>query len=318
MQICATLIPMNLKYLMVKLNQISSQYLGKIMYALFLISILETLASFALLSPALRLAANGANPTIVRAETILLAFIAICVWLTFQFGFAVMLLKMTRREYTNLGFIFIGFRRLNPALKVIGSFGGLIALLAVVARFATKFIFHKLNPDFVFEMPDISSLQNAGQIADQPEVISTMAVDMLLFVAIFIGILFLLGLLVLIRFVFVFQLHFDNPTMSLPNLFKKSFQMMHKNVFRLILFALRAGGKQLFIAIFLAIIVNFIPEDKNSSLSILTFIIDMIYFINMYTAMIRIYLTVPVMYNEILNPRLEIPSEQANPAENQE
>jgi hypothetical protein len=297
---------MNLKYLMVKLNQVSSLYLGKIMYALFLISILETLASFAVLSPALRLAANGANPLLVRAETILLAFLAICVWLTFQFGFAVMLLKMTRREYTNLGFIFIGFRRFNPAGKIIGAFGGLIALLAVLARFATKFIFQKINPNFTFSMPDITALQDAGQIADQPEVISTMAIDMLLFVAIFLGVLFVLGLVVLIRFVFVFQLHFDNPSMPLPNLFKKSWQMMHKNVLRLILFALRAGGKQLFIAIFLAILVNFIPEDKNSGLSILTFIIDMIYFINMYTAMIRIYLTVPVLYEEILNPRLEI------------
>lgn len=297
---------MNLKYLMVKLNQVSSLYLGKIMYALFLISILETLASFAVLSPALRLAANGANPLLVRAETILLAFLAICVWLTFQFGFAVMLLKMTRREYTNLGFIFIGFRRFNPAGKIIGAFGGLIALLAVLARFATKFIFQKINPNFTFSMPDITALQDAGQIADQPEVISTMAIDMLLFVAIFLAVLFVLGLVVLIRFVFVFQLHFDNPSMPLPNLFKKSWQMMHKNVLRLILFALRAGGKQLFIAIFLAILVNFIPEDKNSGLSILTFIIDMIYFINMYTAMIRIYLTVPVLYEEILNPRLEI------------
>lgn len=294
---------------MVKLNQFSSLYLGKIMYALFLISILETLASFAVLSPAMRLAANGTNPSIVRAETILFAFLAICVWLTFQFGFAVMLLKMTRREYTNLGFIFIGFRRLNPAGKIIGTFGGLIAILALISRFATKFIFQKINPNFVFSMPDISSLQDAGQIADQPEVISTMAIDMLLFVAIFLAVLFVLGLFVLIRFVFVFQLHFDNPSMSIPKLFKKSWQMMHKNVFKLILFALRAGGKQLFIAIFLAILVNFIPESKNSGLSILTFIIDMIYFINMYTAMIRIYLTVPVMYEEIRNEKLAISSE---------
>ena len=296
----------DIKHLMLKLNQVSSLYLGKIMYALFLISILETLASFAVLSPAMRLAANGANPSIVRAETILLAFLAICVWLTFQFGFAIMLLKMTRREYTNLGFIFIGFRRLNPAGKIIGAFGGLTAILALISRFATKFIFQKINPNFVFSVPDISSLQDAGQIADQPEVISTMAIDMLLFVAIFLAVLFILGLFVLIRFVFVFQLHFDNPSMSIPKLFKKSWQMMHKNVLRLILFALRAGGKQLFIAIFLAILVNFIPESKNSGLSILTFIIDMIYFIHMYTAMIRIYLTVPVLYEEILHPRLQI------------
>ncbi|MBR0496448.1 MAG: hypothetical protein IJJ71_09770 [Treponema sp.] len=297
---------MNLKQLMVKLNQVSSLYLGKIMYALFLMSIMETLASFALLSPVMRLLSNGANPLVVKAETFLLAFFAICVWLSFQFGFAIMLLKMTRREYTNLGFLFIGFRRLNPAGKVIGAFGGLIAILSLVARFVTKFIFYKINPDFSFDKIDLSALQNADQIAGQPELLSSVAVDMLTLVGIFLGVLFVLGLFVLIRFVFVFQLHFDNPSMSLLQLFKKSNLMMRKNVFRLILFALRAGGKQLFIAVFLAVIVNFIPESKTSGLSVLVFIIDMIYFINMYTAMVRIYLTVPVMYEEILHPKLEI------------
>ena len=297
---------MNLKQLMVKLNQVSSLYLGKIMYALFLMSIMETLASFAVLSPVMRLLSNGANPLVVKAETFLLAFFAICVWLCFQFGFAIMLLKMTRREYTNLGFLFIGFRRLNPAGKVIGAFGGLIAILSLVARFVTKFIFYKINPDFSVDKIDLSALQNADQIAGQPELLSSVAVDMLTLVGIFLGVLFVLGLFVLIRFVFVFQLHFDNPSMPLLQLFKKSSLMMHKNVFRLILFALRAGGKQLFIAVFLAVIVNFIPESKTSGLSVLVFIIDMIYFINMYTAMVRIYLTVPVMYEEILHPKLEI------------
>lgn len=297
---------MNLKQLMVKLNQVSSLYLGKIMYALFLMSIMETLASFAVLSPVMRLLSNGANPLVVKGETFLLAFFAICAWLCFQFGFAIMLLKMTRREYTNLGFLFIGFRRLNPAGKVIGTFGGLIAILSLVARFVTKFIFYKINPDFSFDKIDLSALQNADQIAGQPELLSSVAVDMLTLVGIFLGVLFVLGLFVLIRFVFVFQLHFDNPSMPLLQLFKKSSLMMHKNVFRLILFALRAGGKQLFIAVFLAVIVNFIPESKTSGLSVLVFIIDMIYFINMYTAMVRIYLTVPVMYEEILHPKLEI------------
>lgn len=296
----------DIKHLMLKLNQISSQYLGKIMYGLFLISILETLASFAILSPVMRLMANGTNPSIVKIETLLFAFLAICVWLTFQFGFAIMLLKMTRREYTNLGFIFIGFRRLNPALKVISAFGALIALLSLIARFITKFIFYKMNPDFSPDKIDLSALQNADQIAGQPELLSTLATDMLTLIAIFLGVLFVLALFLLIRFVFVFQLHFDNPSMPIIQLFKKSWQMMHKNVFKLILFALRSGGKQLFIAVFLAVLVNFIPESKNSGLSVLVFIIDMIYFINLYTAMVRIYLTVPVMYEEILHPKLEI------------
>ena len=297
---------MDIKRLMVKLNQIFSQYVGKIMYALFLMSILETIASLVLLSPLTNLLRGGAGALAVRAATFVFAFIVICVWLCFQFGFAVMLLKMTRREYTNLGFLFIGFRRLNPAGKVIGAFGFVIALLAIAARFIARLIFFKINPDFNFEMPDLTALQDSERLSENAEIISSAASDTLTFILIFLGVLFVLSLVVLIRFVFVFQLHFDNPSMPVARLFKKSAVMMRKNVFRLIVFALRAGGKPLVIALVLAVLVNFIPEKSNSGLSVLNFILDMVYFINMYTAMIRIYLTVPVLYNEILNPKLEI------------
>jgi hypothetical protein len=260
-------------------------------------SIIETLASFLVLSPAMRIAMNGANPATTRIFTLIFAFLAICVWLTFQFGFAIMLLKMTRSEYTNLGFLFAGFRCINPAIKVIAAFGLLISLLALISRFIAKFIFYKINPDF--------SIESISQIAENKELLTSFASDTVTFLVIFLGILFILSIIVLIRFVFVFQLHFDNPNEPILSVFRKSSQMMHKNVFRLILFSLRSGGKQLFTAIIFAVLVNFIPEDKSSGLSILTFIFDMIYFINLYTAMIRIYLTIPVLYEELLKPKDE-------------
>lgn len=294
---------MDNKRLMVKLNQISSQYLGKIMYALFLMSILESLSFFVILSPVMRIAQDSANMLALRGATLFLAFVAICVWLTFQFGFAVMLLQMTRRKNTNLGYIFIGFKCINPAGKIIVAFGSLIALLAVIARFIAKYVFLKIKPDFTLEAPSIETLQN---VAENSEKLSSIAMDTLLFVGLFLAILFVISLFVLIRFVFVFHLHFDNPNMSILSLFRKSAQMMHKNVFRLIVFALRAGGKQLGIAIFLALLVNLIPEDKHSGLSIIAFFLNIAYFVNFYTAMVRIYLTVPVLYESILNSVLEI------------
>ena len=283
------------KRLMVKLNQITSQYIGKIMYALFFMSILDTLVSFVILSPAMRVAQSGASPFTVKAATLVLAFVAICAWLTFQFGFAVMLLQMTRRKNTNLGYIFIGFKCFNPAGKVIVAFGALISLLAVIARFAAKFVFLKIKPDFSFEAPSLDSLQN---VAENTEQLSSLATDTLLFLALFLLILLVLSLFVLIRFVFVFHLHFDNPNLKISELFKKSAKMMHKNVLRLILFALRVGGKQLAIAILLALIVNFFPEEKHPGLSVLVFLLDIAYFVNFYTALIRVYLTVPVLYEE--------------------
>lgn len=289
---------MDIKRLMVKLNQISSQNLGKIMYALLFMSILDTLASFVILSPVMRMVQNGVSTIALRTGTFILAFLAICVWLTFQFGFAVMLLQMTRRKNTNLGFIFIGFKRFNPAGKIIVSFGALIALLAVIARFIAKFIFFKIYPDFSFATPSIEDLQAASENA---ELLSQSATQTLLFIGLFLLILFVLALAVLIRFVFVFHLHFDNPSMRVISLFRKSAELMQKNVFRLILFALKSGGKQLAIAIVLAAIGNFIPETKNSGLSVFVFLLNIAYFVNFYTAMVRIYLTVPTLYEEILS-----------------
>lgn len=301
---------MDIKRLMVKLNQISSQNLGKIMYALLFMSILDTLASFVILSPVMRMVQNGVSTIALRTGTFILAFLAICVWLTFQFGFAVMLLQMTRRKNTNLGFIFIGFKRFNPAGKIIVSFGALIALLAVIARFIAKFIFFKIYPDFSFATPSIEDLQAASENA---ELLSQSATQTLLFIGLFLLILFVLALAVLIRFVFVFHLHFDNPSMRVISLFRKSAELMQKNVFRLILFALKSGGKQLVIAIVLAAIGNFIPETKNPGLSVFVFLLNIAYFVNLYTAMVRIYLTVPVLYEEILSLTEHTEEVQNNP-----
>ncbi|WP_407429079.1 hypothetical protein [Treponema sp.] len=294
---------MNIKHLMVKLNQISSQYIGKIMYALLFMSVLEMLVSFVILSPAMRLFQSGADGFTLSFYVFVLAFIAICVWLTFQFGFTVMLLQMTRRKNTNLGYIFIGFKKINPAGKVIAVFGAFIALLALISRFLAKFIYIKIFPDFSLEAPSIDSLQN---VTENPELVSSLAAGILIFTGFFLAVLFVLALIILIRFVFVFHLHFDNPNLKIIEVFRKSAEMMHKNVIRLIVFALRAGGKQLLIAAFLAVISNFIPEEKYSAMSVLAFIISIAYFVNLYTAAIRIYLTVPVLYEEIKNGSSEI------------
>lgn len=294
---------MEIKKLMVRLNQVSSLYLGKIMYALFLMSILETLSFFVILSPSLHTSSQTAGIISPRLATIFLTFITLCVWLTFQFGFAVMLLRMTRRQHVNLGFMFMGFKKFNPAGKVIMSFALLFAILAVLARFIARLVFAKIYPDFSFQNFSILELQNLGE---NSEVLSEFAMNAVLFMGLFVIILLILALLTLIHFVFVFQLHFDNPGVKIPGLFKQSAVMMRGNVFRLIIFALRAGGKQLLVAIFLALIVNFIPEEKAAGLSILVFILNLIYFINLYTAMIRIYLTVPVLYEEITKVKSEI------------
>ena len=291
---------MDNKRLMVKLNQIYSQNGGKIFYGLFLMMVLESLASVVIFSSFMNLLAGGVAGGSTNFLTFIFAFLVIFVWLCLQFGFAVMLLKMTRREYSNLGFLFLAFRRLNPAGKVISAFAFIFVIITFLSRFLAKTIFLKIRPDFTFSLPSLSSLQKAEPGPETEEMLSTLPSDFLFFLLLFIGILFLLSLFVLLRYAFVFHLHFDNPYWSLPNLFRQSRRMMRGNSLRLILFALKAGGKQLAIALGLLILVNLIPEAKHSGLSLLVFFLDMAYFINLCTALTRIYLTVPLLYEEKL------------------
>lgn len=300
------------KILMARLNQVSSFYFGRIMYALFFLSILEALISFIVLSPALSLSRSGEGGIFYRGLIVALAFLALCLWLTFQFGFAIMLLRMTRRKSTDLGYLFIGFRCLGHAGKITVFLGFFVALLVVVARLSAKFIFMFLRPDFSFELSSLSALRSLDS-AETASLVSAAAMDSLLFIGIFIIIFLLLGLLVLTRFAFVFQLHFDNPGMRVTDVFKRSSEMMEGNVLRLIFFAVRAGGRQLALAVFFSVLLAGLPKEKGPALMALTFVMDIIYFVNLYTAMIRIRLTVPVLYDRLLSPADE--TEESGAAE---
>ena len=69
------------------------------------------------------------------------------------------------------------------------------------------------------------------------------------------------------------------------------------NFIRLIVFAVKAAGTRLAVAIILSVIISFLSQVK--SLGILVMILDFIYFLNAYTAAIRILLSVAVMYDSL-------------------
>lgn len=306
---------------MVKMNQACAKYMGKVIYTLFLLTLLESLCSFVFLFPAIKIFSDAQQAQAIgslQTKIIFFAllFAALVVWLTFQFGFAIMLLRMVRNENTNLGFLFMGFRKFNPAGKVILSFAAIISAVGIATRFITKALFAKLWPvvenAFKTASAEIQAAESAAESAGNAASSATDAAGSILPFApdeaasiffesgLFAGIFFLLAFIVLIHFAFVFQLHFDKPSVKVGGLFKESFRMMKGNVFRLIGFALCAGGKNLLIAIVFAVIVSFIPEEK-AGLSILVFLFDLAYFINLYTALVKFYFAVPVMYEAVRN-----------------
>lgn len=328
---------------MIKMNQVCQKNLGKVIYALFLLTIIESLVTALFLYPAIKIFSDTQENLAlgeIQARIIffVLVFAALVVWLTFQFGFAIMLLRMVRNEPANLGFLFMGFRRFNPAGKVILSFAAIFAAVGIASRFITKFLFSKIWPSISSAFDSISSeLEQAAEssvsasdgIASAADSVSSAdvssilpfspdeAASVLFESGLFAGIFLVLSFVVVIHFAFVFHLHFDNPSLKIKELFSKSFKMMKGNVFRLIGFALRAGGKNLLIAIVFALIVTFLPEGK-SGLSILTFLFDLVYFINLYTALVKFYFAVPVLYNELTDDNGQLKIENAGQEGKQE
>lgn len=296
---------LKIKNLMVKLNQVTSKNIGRVIYALFLLTILESLCTSVFLIPAIKITSGtpmsaftemGIGPAAVKIIFFLLLFLAVTLWITFQFGFTIMLLRMTRGENANLGFIFMGFRRFNPAGKVILCFSGIAAAVSIIARFISKFIF-KITGTTLSNVLSSPEAENAAGDAD----IQAISQEIIFQAGFFSGILIILCLIVFIHFAFVFHLHFDNPDKSVKELFTESFNMMRGNFFRLIGLALRAGGKNLLIAVVFAVITVFLPSEKPG-ISVLAFLLDLGYFINLYSALVKFYFAVPVLYNALTAP----------------
>lgn len=334
------------------MNQACSKNIAQVIYTLFLLTLLESLVSGVIVFPGIKIFSDAAGTSAeIQAKIIFFAliFAAITVWLTFQFGFAIMLLRMARNEKTNLGFLFMGFRKFNPAGKVILSLAAIISAAAVAARFIAKAIFSKVFPLFKDFFSEIASgmaeaaaqvtaqaassvsegatnavsggnlLDSAGAAASITPLSAEETLEIIFQAASFSLIFFLIAFVVVIHFAFVFHLHFDNPNWKISKIFSQSFKMMKGKVFKLIGFALRAGGKNLLVAVVFAILATFLPGEK-AGISILVFIFDLAYFINLYTALVKFYFAVPVLYEAILHedlngeihPTLKIPLEIRN------
>lgn len=278
------------------------------MYALLLVSILETLSVFALSALLARspgqpsMGAGILSLALAQAYATAGSFLTWFVLATFQFGFSIMLLQFCRRKHANLGYILLGFKKINPAGKITAAIAAFLAALSLIARILANVVFARV--DFS-ALKESLSLAVAEVSKDAPIMFRAENIDALITTAIASLFLAIFALLTLPHLIFVFHLHFDNPEMRTAALFRKSACLMRGKVFLLVRFALRAGGKPLLVAFVLAALAAVIPGGKNAPVSLLVFILDIAYFINFYTAIIRIHLTVPVLYDEIVSPTKE-------------
>jgi len=287
------------KELKSSLNQVLNRNKGKIVYSLFLMTILETVITSVLMLPILKHSVSG-------TMNYLLSAITFAIFLLFQFGFATILLRMTRDEFVTLGFLFYGFKKPKLSFGVVFGFLVLAGLVLVSSRFLYFSVFENIINNLfdsvketVENEPSIQQtfnmLQNANAIdtinnaTETSKLLLQITVPTILFAAIyFFGIL--------IPFAFTFHFKLDNPKKSVLFAMKKSLLLIFSNFnyFRLVGFSLSCAGKKLIITIIIGFIISFLSSAK--SLGVLVMILEFTYFLNAYAALIRIYVSIPVFY----------------------
>lgn len=265
--------------LFTRLNQCVSKNMGHALFSLFLMAICETIVLSLLLAPAAVLISQNEMTARSMALVAVLSFVSLIVVFLFQYGFAVLLLRMERSQYVTLGYIFNGFKTFRTSFPVALVFTISVAAVIALCRAGVYFFKQPLN---LLNQKWRPIIENSAVIA-----------VMLLFL-----------MLLFVRFLFVFQIRYDNQNDGVFSVFKKSMHLISHHVIDSIRFILRAGGFYLLIALIVLAADFIIPEDsgKNfSGLSIVSLILDFIYFVNGYTALVRMYLAVPVLYDSLKN-----------------
>ncbi len=275
---------MKIKEMMLILNQNTKNAVGKVMYTLFIKMLLQMFVAFAVIMIEIRV--NKFVPQSAFFINIFLSALLFEFYLLLEYGFAVMLLRIVRKEYVTLGYLFYGLKNLRQALPVCLVYTVLLGIIG----FASSKIIHTAQIDTqIIELltQDIKlddvSLQLLARYSVTAAVLALTAI---------------ISFIVLLPTILSFDLRFDNKEKPFWYPFKKSCSAILRkwNYFRFIGFALRAGGRYLIIAIVLGIILNIASAKKGESTSILFFVADFIYLLNSLTALIRIYFSIPVFY----------------------
>ncbi|MBQ5537363.1 MULTISPECIES: hypothetical protein [Treponema] len=258
--------------MMATLESVAKRNMGKMVYTLFLMIILQSVAASALLFAVLGF-------EIRTGAFYALEIVAAVVTLSLHFGFATVLLRMVRDEFVTLGFLFHGFRKPRLSLPVVVPF--LIVLAAVF--FASDAIVSNAARDFLAERSGESAMDALFRAVS----VRVLAFALLAFV------------FAALPFAFAFFFRIDNPQKTGIWAMWKSLRLSvsRANFIRLIVFAVKAAGTRLAVAIILSVIISFLSQVK--SLGILVMILDFVYFLNAYTAAIRILLSVAVMYDSL-------------------
>lgn len=281
---------LGLKALLAKHRKVTKKNLGKLIYTLFLMSIIESFMSLMLLGPILRTSAGDTASYALFAVGTLLFFLL-------QFGFASMLLRMTRNEFVTLGFLFYGFTRPKISLGPAAAFTIMAFIVIFISRFLFAFIFPELLEVATKSPAEILNIaeraQSAEALSGNTELVmqsKALVYPSLIFLAAF-------TFLALIPFAFTFQFKLDNQKKSVFWAMKKSLSTVFTdfNYIKTIALAFLASWKRILLALPISALM-FISIISGGTL--ITIVFHFFFLLNFYTALIQIMMAVPIVYQD--------------------
>lgn len=241
-------------------------------------ALIETIAMTAVLLPVFPILSSDDEVSLLGRVCVgLLLFCAVEIWFLFQYGFISMLLRLVQKKFVTMGFIFMGFKTLRKSLKPTLFLTVLCSLVMIVFQ-TLSLAFHEQLKPFV---------EKIGFHA---------------FVYLFAGALALVCALILIHFAFLFQISFESETSSFRASLKKNHHLMKGNRFALVRLMLIAAGRPLLVAVIALVLESILTaggEKVPGILGVISLFLSFIYFVNAYTAFIRAYFSIPVLYDSV-------------------
>lgn len=301
-----------LKPLITTVNHVTSRTMGRALIALLVLALCETVCLSLLAAPLYVRVVTGA----VGAETRVLAWVVLfasfVVWALFQYGFAVLLLRMVRGNYVTLGYIFWGWRTWRRALPV-ALFLAVVCTALTAAFITTLFCTTDVPARLLAAQEVVRTLtaEEAAGMTAQPLAGTAATVRIDVRGCVVLVAFAFITLTALLQLTFLFHATYDGETSSLRAALKTNWRLLSRRRLFLVRFVLAAGGRRLLIAalaLFLSLLIPATPEQGSGGgvLSMTTLLFNIVYLINGYTALLRMYIAVPVLYEEARKPQLDM------------
>lgn len=230
--------------------------------------------------------------------SILIFALGIFIFIVFQFGYFSMIFQMARNLPTRFTYIFLGFKNIKKTWSICLVFTFLLAILLVLSSVIS---YYYIVPNVLNVIGDdvelvVQQLQANFNLEQDEQIFSAFN---LIYASVVVLVFFALVIIFMLPSIFAFSYRLDNGSKSPFYALKQSYVLSFKNanIFRFIGFAFLSCWKSLLI-FFIAFVLEFVMSNAGTESSIASMILHFIVFINGYAVLVRLYMSVPVFYND--------------------